>query len=475
MNQQILWRMAWKEYRFMRTFWLALAFIALVLQALAAWSDATMPAQGIFVLAAMLTACHALGCGGTAFAGEREAGTYRFLRSLPVTPTSVLWGKLAYAITATILLGVFLWFSGWVYCLIRNFSATSSHYVVLTSGLRTMELLLWAVMFSLLISRPLWSVVLAFVAAGLSGEFLAVLFAGHELDLSESALWQLLRFFLFPAVWWCHLILVIGLLAADIYLVRRWFREAMPIDTEDAARRSPQDATVFALIGRNTAWQRMIWHQVQTSRRMLVAAWVLYAVCVLLAQFISPSPRLANSLIEPLAALAGFYGVLVFSGDQHGREFRFFAEQGVSPRLIWWTREAYWGAILLLSLGALVGLSAILHNFTSQSGGWYRTDYAEGLLVSLGVAVLAYGTGQFCSMSGQRMVLIAAVTAFLTFLSTGWCTAMIAMQVPFIWSVALVPILMFFASWFLVSDWILERSGWRGACGCWPLLLFHWS
>ena len=94
MNQQILWRMAWKEYRFMRTFWLALAFIALVLQALAAWSDATMPAQGIFVLAAMLTACHALGCGGTAFAGNERREPIVFCGRCRSRRRPCCWGNL---------------------------------------------------------------------------------------------------------------------------------------------------------------------------------------------------------------------------------------------------------------------------------------------------------------------------------------------------------------------------------------------
>ncbi len=205
----------------------------------------------------------------------------------------------------------------------------------------------------------------------------------------------------------------------------------------------------------------MFWQQWHASRRMLIAAWVLYAAAVLVLQMASPIPTLAFSLLPPLALLTGFLGVLVFQADQRVKQFRFFAEQGISPRVVWWTRQAFWGLCLILSLATLVGLSALLHAFSGPSDAWSRTSYWDSLLASVGAAMLAYSAGQFCSLAGQRAVLVAAATSCLFLLMLFWCGVMIAQQVPFAWSVATIPLLAFFASWFLVEDWMLERRGWR--------------
>ncbi len=215
MNPHVFWRMVWKEYRCMRVFWLTLALITVVLQAMVVWSDNGTPSEAVFVLAAMLTACYGLGCGGTAFAGERESGTYGYLRSLPVTSISIFWGKLFYAVGSTALLSVFLWLAGCTYCWLRELPAATYQSLMWGSGLRTLELMLWAVLFSLLIARPLWAVVLAFVAGGISGELFAWLFGGGERPgLSLSGL---LQSFLAPISAW-RLLLLVSLLAADVFL-----------------------------------------------------------------------------------------------------------------------------------------------------------------------------------------------------------------------------------------------------------------
>ena len=46
-------------------------------------------------------------------------------------------------------------------------------------------------------------------------------------------------------------------------------------------------------------------------------------------------------------------GILVFAEDQRGSQFRFFAEHGISARQVWWTRQLFWG--LLLIFGLVVG------------------------------------------------------------------------------------------------------------------------
>ena len=72
----ILWRLAWKEFRLLRDFWLAVLALCGVCLLIMAWRMKTTddPAN-LFFVAMGITACYALGCGTMAFAGEREART----------------------------------------------------------------------------------------------------------------------------------------------------------------------------------------------------------------------------------------------------------------------------------------------------------------------------------------------------------------------------------------------------------------
>ena len=86
MNTTILWRLAWKEFRLLRDFWVAVFALGCVCLLIMAWRMKTTddPAS-LFFVAMGVTACYALGCGAIAFAGEREARTDDFQRVLPVT------------------------------------------------------------------------------------------------------------------------------------------------------------------------------------------------------------------------------------------------------------------------------------------------------------------------------------------------------------------------------------------------------
>ena len=52
----------------------------------------------LYLIALAFPALYALGCGATLFAGEREAGTYEFQRSLPVRAWAVFVGKIVLAL-----------------------------------------------------------------------------------------------------------------------------------------------------------------------------------------------------------------------------------------------------------------------------------------------------------------------------------------------------------------------------------------
>ena len=169
MTRTVLGRLVWKEYRLLRGFWGGMLLLCLVGQLVALavaepmrTSQPIDPAQYLYLVAVALTAFYVLGCGATAFAGERDAGTYLLQRVLPVTPGRLLLGKLLYTGLSALLLGVAAWVLAAVLVSLRGWHPQDSHSAIaLLGGVKAIELLAWGVFFSLLTSRPLRAVVLA--------------------------------------------------------------------------------------------------------------------------------------------------------------------------------------------------------------------------------------------------------------------------------------------------------------------------
>lgn len=103
MNLSILWRVFWKEYRLQRPLWLVVAALA-VLTGLLTFACSLNPfftTVTLRYIALATPALYALGCGAMLFAGEHETETYEFQRSLPTRASSLLIGKVVFAVFST--------------------------------------------------------------------------------------------------------------------------------------------------------------------------------------------------------------------------------------------------------------------------------------------------------------------------------------------------------------------------------------
>src|SRR6266481_4724794 len=89
-------RFAWKEYRTLRALWLAVAALAIIVQAVSAQLAApgTDLPTWLFGSALAAAALYAVGAAAILFAVEHEDETYNFLTGLPVTWLPVFAGKL---------------------------------------------------------------------------------------------------------------------------------------------------------------------------------------------------------------------------------------------------------------------------------------------------------------------------------------------------------------------------------------------
>jgi hypothetical protein len=469
----------WKEYRRQRTLWFAVVALSLMISGLAIVSEAilseitTEDVLGAFIIPAIvLSVLYAYGSAGMLFAVELEEGTYSFLRRHPIPPKTLFLAKVTWTTTSTLGMGALIIIPVGIAAIASGFI----HYPFITTALNfgpftvgwllwSAEAIAWGILFSLLMRRALGAVALAMLISPLLQLIIAwVLYIPSEmLELHLSEQMQL---------WWfyaCRTGILCLVFALDVRLGLRWYkrqtREAShdPLDTIFG-----EFAWSWSLLGTKDAprivFRRLCIQHIRQSQWILKTAaaaslfWVLMAGAALL---ISAD----DTNFNPLSAFSSFVAIftvpsvlgLAFYGDQHRRSFRFLTHHGVSPRQIWWSRQAIWAPVTLvmfvsfmLLLGASIGRNEPRYEI------FLFTGYA-----CLGILHL-YATGLFCSLSLRSGLLAVFATGILAVPFFYWCLFMSALLGLSLWWTALpIPFAIWIGAWLHVPDWMVDRKTWR--------------
>lgn len=435
-------RLMWKEYRALRGLWLALAVFGLVCDAMIFFFTDSLQERlpGIFGFAGVLPAGFALGAGAMLFALEREEATYEFLRCLPVTSPRVFAGKVFTALIGSLLLGFLLVavalgdmraMAAWPN--IDHSILTGPLGYVLIYALLVVQGLGWSVFFSLQSARPLLAALLG--AIGASSCIGLVHAATANLGFAKlGGTWDSPKL---------HLLATLVIWSADIWLGSRWLR-ARKVKRQQRSEREQ-------------ALKRLLWQEWRGSRRLLFA---IVALGVLVPAVLWP-------LFIPSTVLGfALLGASTFLSDQERRQFRFFAERGISSRRLWLSRQLFWGGAAL-SLAAVLFLaerlwaSLVLASPNEAQPLLKLTGWVFEPLSYLVWVALAFAAGQACSMLFQSGVLAATFSVVLAGLLAGWMALMHALDIGFWWSVAPLAAALFAATWLRSAGWLLERHTWR--------------
>ncbi len=222
MNQSIFRRLMWKEYRLQRSFWIAMVLMALMVMVLI-WGLNNNPddrAQWLFSIAVGVPAFYALGCAATMFAGEHDADTFEFQRSLPVGGMRVFWGKLAFMVISLAAMLAVLWLMALAFA--WGYLPRASDAVGVTMEMWSLTIIitwtfvLWGVFLSLLIKRPLIAAILTGVIGGF-GPLFVINFINRPSPM----------FTLFPLAIFAGISTVLA--PVDLWLGHRWLREQLPL------------------------------------------------------------------------------------------------------------------------------------------------------------------------------------------------------------------------------------------------------
>ncbi len=472
MNGTAFLRIFWKEYRAQRSFWISLVVLTLVVELLVVmgyrlFSPAAVSERidVVFAVALGLSACYALASGGTLFAAERDAETYDILRRLPVTPLAVFASKVVFALASA----AALYFIAWMLALVTAGQLPKPYFhreVWALCGLGGIEFMAWGILFSLLLKRPLEAVIAAATVASVTFWFVSM---GWILG---GQVQQVIAVDSIRSVSLRLLILAI-VAAADVWLATRWFRErrllaklsggAAASDETGPAIDSPPSAG--AMLG------RLLWQEFRQSAMLSVGliGLLLPMILVVAAEAIfrinfSDRPFFA---FLPAVIIASWFsapllGSSLFLADQSGGRFRFLAEHGMPPRLVWLSRQIRGIAVLLL--GLLLVLLLVIGILAKEGTGRSQEAMRQMVLAIeslLGFAVVAYACGQLCSLSIRSGLLAAAFGEILTGIVCAWAAIMYWLCLSWWWSVAPLLLAFMFGTWLHAPAWLAERKAWR--------------
>ncbi|MGO9112177.1 MAG: ABC transporter permease [Thermoguttaceae bacterium] len=459
MNATIFGRILWKEYRTQRSFWISMAVLTLVIEVVLRvlpWDNEVEAGRIalMLIMAVVFAALYGLGSGATLFATEREVGTYDFLQALPAKPLVVFAGKVVFTLASTVAIFLVAWtlaltFAGRLPT--PRFPWQTWQMWILFGGLAGAELIAWGILFSLLLKRTLVAAILAGIVMSILYLLSLVFVAGSNSGTMPGRT--------IPG----RMFILAFVTVADVALASRWFRERWfsPAQTAEATGWA-LDRSPFA----RTMLGRLVWQELRQSAAMTAALFtmLLPTVLVLWTEWIfGIRPQSGGHWFEyslaPLTAasflIPSLLGASVFLADQMGCRFRFLAEHGIPPRLVWLSRQIH-GLVLML-LGLLLVLPPVV--------GLNATRHAPDDMLSsqwlLGFVALGYACGQLCSMAFRSGIMAAAVGTILTYLLCLWAGTMYMFGLSWLWTVAPLPLAFIVITWLHAPDWLVERTTWR--------------
>ncbi len=459
----------WKEYRQMRGFWLAVLAIAVALQlmVLAVNAGSQFSQDPMYALAVGFAALYTLGCGATMFAMEHENGTYDFLRALPTKAFPTLLGKAAFTLISAPLLFAATCGCATLLSWLCGLTIYAKWDIVGVWCLGSLVLFTWATLFSLLLQNVVKAALLGGVAGCVSVPLAAWMV--HELfDLRDGGL---------PAVA-VLIVLVAALICVDIWLGARWYREAITRSgVDDMARRREEFANSYgayeieSVASKGSMFAHLVWLQWRQSRGTIfiltgLVAWfglALVAIGVLDAMARGPMfiafGVLAGTAVLPAA------GASVFAGDQKRNQFRFFADRGLPPKTVWWSRHPIWVGAIAVWLAALLMPALIFAVGWARSAdtnlvlSWSLFPVALRILLpALLCLPLAYCFGQLCSMFFRSGILSITLSIVGSYMLAWWAFAMSFLYVPLIWSVVPIPVILLIATRVRTRGWLIESN-----------------
>ncbi len=427
-------RLVWQQFR---TTWLLWLIITLVTCAASWLTLFTFPDVGPTLKTLLGTGpvIFALVAPAIAFSQEYEAGTRSRMLMLPASWVQFFTVNLVCITVQTAVLFIVAWSNRILLLTFAEIELTNCFLI--ESGATHGPVILLAMMVGVLAALLSRRTILAVAAGGTVLVLTMTISATNDLVTGPN--------FAAAAV-----VATAVLLCANAFLARRWFHGGPHVSLAwEPATRSINCPN--ALLGLESGrlqtqaqrdWQALVWKA--TAPKWL---WLLAVLALGIAMPWTP-------LFIALPLVTSAFGFFAFNGEQFQNRIRFLSERGISPTLVWLSKQRIWIPRMMVAIAVWPATEWLLGR-----------NLTPGPMASASVLVLAiagYAAGQLCSISFRRSI-VALGSILLAFVAIGaWGLFVAGFGVP-MW-VAILPLAigMSAASWAYCRHWVEATSGLAG-------------
>lgn len=486
MNATLVWpRILWKETRHLGP--LAIAIVAIctgmsVLAGAAAANGGTTT-QLLWGLAMFVPGCYGFGATAMLLSGEKEMGTWDWLRNSGVPQSQTLLAKAAFVVSSAYAVQIVLFAFALISESLHPSSplSTMADYRIPFGLLVTLEFATIGWLACVLVSRIIPATVLWLGLLMLGALILSVLatpdgsIQGPQRIVVAFLLTCLLALDVLVSVcWWrCEHPLLelpgriqtawrrlsVRVLPSTARFEVQWSDWWQKLFGRRVAVLARPERSVFA---DQRAGQRLSW---KTRRQMLrilglvVGGLVVsFFIAIIFDGAVVDRFRRNDRFSAPwgMCAFPFFIGLLVFRDEQLQARFRFYADRGLSPRSLWWTAQRYWLPVILL-VSLLIPVT-----FVTRFPRNIPVDFRWHVYFSLfGMLCVSYGVGQWASLVFRTTFFALIGGVLLLIPCVAWCGLSLYLSVP-VWLQAIpLTLWLLVVTWWRMPAWSLEDSGWH--------------
>jgi len=513
MSQAIVGRVFWKELRVQRAFWWWILGLGVFIQLLPVilgrgYYRSAVDAHWFYSVNVVIACCFAVGSTAIAFAGETENRTKSLFQRLPIRTADLLVGKLGWSVLGTYTLLLILALSASALSDTWG-DAPTPHNAGGLWGLNSRLNDFWI---SLLSPLP-FLVIGVFCSLGFRDVLTTVAVAGAATAVLVAAIDMAtgVPFGTIGGEKSFVLAVILGVVVVgDGLLVPYWIRDSLAAPLSAwlprfaRSRTAPGHSTLS--VRSVVAWKRtassLLWKELRQANGLTLTMAGIGALLMLsyaIAQSLEYHAYGASyvkmwfrGLLDPLFLIflttaPLYFGIAAGRADRRDGAFRLLANRGVSPNAHWLIKHAVWLGLAIATslwflgwermtagsetpgmpgerptLWSVANIAARATFFglppAGHLAGAEHAEFAATLAILVFAVVLLYALGHLLSL-----VIPSALTALVLGL-IGWPAIVLASaagveyDVPFWWTIGLLPVIFLFAGWLRTRDWLVDRN-----------------
>lgn len=441
------------------------------------WSGGGFMAE-YFAIAVFMTALYGGSAAAIVFSCEQEDRTFNFLRALPVSSSTVFWGKAAWLVSGTILV-----FAGTsLLTLFWNLLSVDSRAQIWSPGevmgmfgIGIVEAFAWGLFWSPRCRSQVHALLATYFFASVIGYYVSVFTGGSN----------------FSEIYYNAIPFRLGIsavvLAIGVWSGLRWFdlwvTKPSVYDPTGKPRRKLLDPLPYPS-RIQTPFFALVHHTIRQSQTLFLVGISLACLCVACSLLYTLSARFSiwadtNRYLPIFLTLGSvLYCVIlcgsIFGGDQKNESFRFLSRCGVSPGKVWWSRVL---TVFVLTVPFVFALYFVLFGSTVRDrheidfGTWLikmenefvkKENLFYWIPSALAMWIIPFSCGALLSISIRRIIVSVALTGAASVGLICWMYLFLGFfGFSPIWTTGSVCLALLVLSRLRAADWLRERRTWK--------------